>query len=144
VAGFFCTGLMVATVFPVLQNWSARPDDGFPFSYYPMFTRRVGATYRVTHVVGIDGEGREHVVPYHYLGVGGLNEVRVQVQREARKRPRSFCKRVAARLMARPSEELRGVRELVVRSGAYDMNAFYAGRIEPRSTREHARCRVRR
>ena len=140
----FCTGLVAATLAPVTQNWARDARDGFPFSYYPMFSRRLGETYRVTHVVGVDRDGREHVVPYRYLGLGGLNQVRVTVQRAARREPRRFCEQVAANLRAQPTDELRGVREIVLRTAAYVMSSFYAGRIEARSTREHARCRVAR
>ena len=140
----FCAGLLAVTLAPVAQNWAKHPVDGFPFSYYPMFAERVGETYRVTHVVGIDRSGREHVVPFRYLGEGGMNEVRVHVRREARRDPRGFCRQVAVTLRERAPEDLRGVQQLVVRTGLYDMQSYYAGRIEPRSEREHARCRVAR
>jgi hypothetical protein len=139
----FCAGLLAFVIAPVAQNWMPHPVDGFPFSYYPMFAERVGETYRVTHVVGIDGAGREHVIPFGYLGVGGLNEVRVHVQREARHDPQRFCQRVATALNERATGELRDVQQLVIRTGRYLLDSFYAGRIEPRSMREHARCPVR-
>jgi hypothetical protein len=142
----FCTAMLAATLAAVRENWKDKPEDGFPFSYYPMFSRRLGETYRVTHVVGVDGDGREHVIPYGYLGTGALNEVRQHVRRAARRSPDEFCAQVAAELGAEPDADgdLRGVREIVIRTGAYVLKSFYAGRIEARSEREHARCRVPR
>jgi hypothetical protein len=142
--GLFCIGLLAATLAPVAQNWAQAPSDEFPFSYYPMFSRRLGETYRVTHVVGIDRAGREHVVPYRYLGSGGFNQVRVAVERAARHDPRRLCERVAVELGAHADAELAGLEELAIRSGAYVLESFYTGRLEQRSGREHARCRVAR
>jgi hypothetical protein len=143
-AALFSAALLAVTLAPIAQNWAEAPADGFPFSYYPMFSHPVGETYRVTHVVGLDADGREHVIPYGYLGTGGLNEVRVYVERAAHQHPKQFCEEVAARLSARPSDDLRHVRELVVRTGAYVMESFYAGAIQARSQREHVKCRVPR
>lgn len=140
--GLFCTGLLAVTLAPVAQNWAKEPRDDFPFSYYPMFSRPIGETYEVTHVIGLDGERREHVIPARYLGRGGFNEVRMTVWRAARENAPRFCLRVAERLHDGATADLRGVRKLVIRSGHYSLPAFYEGRIELRGKREHARCRV--
>jgi hypothetical protein len=142
-AGLFCVGLLALTLAPVAQNWARDPRDDFPFSYYPMFSRPLGATYEVTHVLGIDRDGHEHVVPFGYLGHGGFNQVRVHVSRAARDDARRFCERVAAAVRAEPSAELRDVQTIAVRSGRYALRAFYEGRLEPRLAWEHARCLVR-
>ncbi len=142
-AGLFCAGLLALTLAPVAQNWARDPRDDFPFSYYPMFSRPLGATYEVTHVVGIDHDGDEHAVPFGYLGHGGFNQVRIHVSRAARDDARRLCKRVAAAVSADPSAALRDVKTIVVRSGRYLLRAFYQGRIEPRFAHEHARCSVR-
>jgi hypothetical protein len=140
----FCAGLLALTLAPVAQNWADEPRDDFPFSYYPMFSRPLRGTYDVTHAVGIDGEGREHVVPFRYLGRGGFNQVRVQAQRAAHEDARGFCERVATAVREGPTADQRDVRKIAIRTGRYLLTAFYEGRIEPRSAREHARCRVRR
>jgi hypothetical protein len=142
--GLGCAAALALTLAPVTENWKQAPADDFPLSYYPMFSQPVGETYRVTHVVGLDRDGREHVIPYRYLGKAGLNEVRLSVRRAARREPQRFCERVAAELAADASPELRSVRQLVLRTGVYALEPFYAGRIEARSIEEHARCRVPR
>ena len=73
---------MVAAVFsPVAENWRDHPSDGFPLSYYPMFSRQRGEVYRQTHLVGVDAENNRILIPYRFAGAGGFNQVRRQINR---------------------------------------------------------------
>ena len=74
-------GMVAAVLAPVRQNWRRRPVDGFPLSYYPMFSARRRATVRAIHLVGIDGTGGRICIPHHCAGTGGLNQVRRQINR---------------------------------------------------------------
>ena len=135
--------MLIATLAPVTQNWSEAPSDGFPFSYYPMFAEPVGPTYPVTHALARDAEGRERVVPYRfYKKSGGLNEVRQHVAREAHGDPLRLCSQVLANLRTAGTPELRATEEIVLLTGSYRLDAFYAGRMERDMTHEHARCRA--
>jgi len=73
--------LLGAVITPVRQNWRPVPRDGFPLSYYPMFSARRRRTGTVTHLVGVDADGRSRVLHYRHAGTGGLNQVRRQIRR---------------------------------------------------------------
>jgi len=72
-----------AVIWPVVQNWRRMPRDGFPFSWYPMFSARRGKTSSVTCVIGVDLNGNQHQLHYRYAGFGGHNQVRRQLNRMA-------------------------------------------------------------
>jgi len=72
-----------AVLWPVVQNWRRMPRDGFPFSWYPMFSARRGKTSSVTCVIGVDLNGNQHQLHYRYAGFGGHNQVRRQLNRMA-------------------------------------------------------------
>ena len=76
--------LLLFVFAPVTQNWEAKPEDGFPFSYYPMFAKERGATEHVYHVIGLDGRGSSYDLPYQLAGSGGFNQVRRQIRKHAR------------------------------------------------------------
>ena len=141
-AAAFSAAMLIATLAPVVQNWSEAPSDGFPFSYYPMFAQPVGPTYPVTHALARSSQGDERVVPYRYFKRGGFNEVRQYVAREAHLDPPRLCQRVLMNLRTNGTPELRQTDELVLLTGAYRLESFYAGRLEREATHEHARCRA--
>jgi len=46
--------LVAAVLGPLRQQGRVRPRDGFPLSYYPMFSARRTGQLAVTHLVGVD------------------------------------------------------------------------------------------
>lgn len=80
-AAAFSIAMVAAVLAPVRQNWRRRPVDGFPLSYYPMFSARRRSSARVIHLVGIDGDGGSVCIPHRCAGTGGLNQVRRQIGR---------------------------------------------------------------
>jgi hypothetical protein len=95
--------------------------DGFPLSYYPMFSKARGRTAGVVYVAAIDADGIRHHLPHEVLGSGGFNQVRHQLNRLVRQdRARDYAARLAVRLAERPGPEL--VRVEVIR-GRFDLDA---------------------
>lgn len=80
-AAALSVAMVAAVVVPVRQNWRRRPSDGFPLSYYPMFSARRRATARVIHLIGADAAGRRTPLPHQCAGHGGFNQVRRQIGR---------------------------------------------------------------
>ncbi|NIQ16098.1 MAG: hypothetical protein GTO02_17415 [Candidatus Dadabacteria bacterium] len=39
---------------PVAENFKEKPEDDFPLSYYPMFTKKRGEETNITHIIGFD------------------------------------------------------------------------------------------
>jgi hypothetical protein len=138
--------LLAAVLAPIAENWRPQPEDGFPLSYYPMFTYERGATSRVTHLVGVDGRGNRTPLPYTFAGVGGLNQVRRQLARiVGRGGSDGLCRTVASRVARDdrpPFAELVTVR---VVTGTYDLADYFTGRDKAAvAERVHAECRVGR
>ena len=94
--------LVLALLSPVIQNWRQDPEDGFPLSYYPMFTTVRGETTKITFVETVDRAGEIHPVRYSHAGRGGFNQVRRQIKRMVRTdRADEMCELVASRLATR-------------------------------------------
>lgn len=75
--------MLGAVLYPVRQNW--RPEDkrneGFPLSYYSMFTVKRETTHPVRYLVGIRADGSRVHLPGRLIGSGGMNQVRYQINR---------------------------------------------------------------
>lgn len=117
-----------AVLWPVRQNWRSLPLDGFPFSYYPMFSAQRGGTSSVTCVLGVDSHGQRHSVHYRHAGFGGLNQVRRHLRRMAiEERAGETCAFVIANL-ARERPALLGrfvAVQLVTRT--YRLDEYFGG-----------------
>ena len=113
--------LMVAAVFsPVAENWRENASDGFPLSYYPMFSTQRGEVYRQTHLVGVDAENNRILIPYRFAGAGGFNQVRRQINEMVREgHVNDLCRSVASRLSRRNSAPLNSVMRVRVVTGSY-------------------------
>ena len=135
--------LLGAVLWPVRQNWRAQPCDGFPLSYYPMFSVRRRRRCKVTHVVGIRPGGERVVIPYRYAGLGGLNQVRRQLRRVALEgEPVEFCRAVATGIDRRRDPELAGLAAVELVTGSYDLEEFFRGDREPAARRVHGRHEI--
>lgn len=126
-----------ALLYPLRQH--LRPAgtpkvDGFPLSYYPMFSKRRRQTAKVVYAVGVAADGTRHRLPYQLLGSGGFNQVRHQLNRTVRQdRVDEYAARVAARLAGQP-----GNAELVaveIRRGQFDLDSCLLNRrVEGKET----------
>jgi hypothetical protein len=134
-AGGFSLGLLGAVLWPIAQNWRPEPHDDFPLSYYPMFSRRRGKRASVTHLIGLDAEGRRILIAYRLIGPGGFNQVRRQLRKVvARGGAAALCQKVAPRARAAHPE----VVTLRVVTGTYTLDRFFRGDRAPRSEEVHA------
>lgn len=131
--------LLAAVLWPLRQNWRTERVDGFPLSYYPMFSAKRRRTGTVVHLLGLDADGRRHLLPHDLVGPGGLNQVRRQLAREAKL---GRAQRVADRVAARAARCRADVVEVLVVSGTYRYDTFFAGDREPRREVVHARAAV--
>jgi hypothetical protein len=137
--------LLAAVLAPVRQHWRAEPRDGFPFSCYPMFSARRSAHGTVTHLVGLQDDGSRRVLHHSYLGTGGLNQVRRQLNRSVRDgRAQELATTAAALVAARPRRGDGAVTEVRVVTGRYRYDAFFAGDREPVREQVHATAAVHR
>jgi hypothetical protein len=148
-AKWFATGLSVAMLCAVLsplkENWSAKPRDSFPLSYFPMFSDRRGETYEVTYLVGLDSSQNRRKIKHTYAGTGGFNQVRRQIRNTVRRGGAAeLCQAVAARVARVTRGALAEVNQVRVVTGEYRLNAFFAGDRTPVAEETHAVCNVER
>jgi hypothetical protein len=128
--------LMGATLFAVLaplrENWRRQPRDGFPFSYYPMFSFARRKTYRVYHLQAVLADGGRRPLHYSYGGAGGLNATRRQMRRLARAgRGEAVCAKAARRLEQRGGDAFRDVVAVELVRGTYRIEDYFAGDTAP-------------
>ena len=134
-----------AVLWPVVRNWRESPEDDFPLSHYPMFSAKRPEKVRVTHLVGVDGDGRRYLVPYKYAGGGGMNQVRRQINRLVREgKADALCQTVAARISLEEEGRFTEVVNVQVITGKYRLSDYFSGNKEPLSEDIRASCPVRR
>ena len=145
VAGALGVLLMGATLAPIAQNWRAQPRDSFPFSYYPMFSEKRGDKYEVNYMVGLDGQGAEHVISYQLAGRGGLNSTRRQINKLVRQQQADrLCRSVADRVARETEPPYSEIRTVQIVTGWFRFADYFAGNKTPASKRVHASCEVAR
>ncbi len=136
---------MVAAVFsPVIENWRDSPSDGFPLSYYPMFSTQRGDLYRQTYLVGMDAENNRILIPYRFAGSGGFNQVRRQINKMVRDGyVADLCRSVASRVARRKSVPFNSVVRVRVVTGTYRLADYFGlGIVRPEVERIRAECAV--
>ncbi len=134
-----------AVLWPVMENWRKKPKDGFPFSYYPMFSAKRSKSASVTYLVGLGAEGERHVLPYRYAGAGGLNQVRKHIRKAVvGGKADELARLVAARIVLDGQERFSGVVTVQVVTGKYRLGDYFVGKQDPVSEVVHASCPVER
>lgn len=139
--------LLVALVLsPIVENWRSKPTDGFPLSHFPMFTAKRDETANVTHLVGLDADGNRHFIPGRFAGAGGMNQVRKQISKSARNKEGApkLCQTVADEIAERRSERYSRIVKVVVVSGEYNLNDYFAGAKNPVEEKIRVTCDVKR
>ena len=145
VAAAFRLAMLAAVLLPIRQNWCRDKRDGFPLSYYPMFSLRRRERLSVVHLVGLTAGGKRRLIPYSYAGTGGLNQVRRQLHRLAHSGAAdAVCERAARRLAAKGDGPLADVVTVQVVEGQYRLATYFAGDKEPLSERVYAARPVER
>lgn len=138
-----CVSLVMlgAAVYPALRD---PPKDGFPLSTYPMFSHgRKSPRARIRHVVAIDAQGKEVMVPPKMVANDEVMQAVMTVARAVKqKRAPQLCGRVAAQIHERG--ELDGIVpvRVEVRTDVYDAVAYFEGDTRPRRSKVHATCEV--
>jgi len=138
--------LLIALVLsPINENFRAKPTDGFPLSHFPMFTSKRETTESVTHLVGLDASGNRHVIPHRFAGTGGMNQVRKQISKSARNEDApKLCQTVAEKVAQRRGERYAKIVKVVVVSGEYNLNDYFAGAKNPVKEKIRVDCEVPR
>lgn len=140
-----CISVLVVLVVlsPVVQNWRKKPSDSFPLSYFPMFTQKRQPEMKVTYLVGLDGAGNRHKVPYKFAGNGGLNQVRKQIAAKVRRdEAEDLCGKVAQKLAKRDAPPYADLTEVRVVTGKYSLDGYFTGDKSPRDEVVHASCPI--
>ena len=131
-------------LFPIAQNWQEAPRDDFPLSYYPMFSFEKTDRQRVTYLVVYDHASNRFLLPYWYAGLGGMNQVRRQINKlvDRGQAPR-LCRNVASRV-AKSGDLPANLNAVEVVTGSFQMSQFFAGNRTPVSESVRAHCSVPR
>ncbi len=137
--------MLGAVLRPIIEYWRKKPRDSFPLSPYPMFSAKRTHSAKVTYVLGFDAEGTRHLLPYLYVGTGGLNQVRRQLRRNvSRSKAETVCQAVAAKIARRSSGPYRDLVTVQIVTGAYRLDDYFKGITSPVSEQVHASCDVKR
>ena len=130
---------------PIVENWRKPPHDGFPLSYYPMFSHRRSPVTSPKYIVGFDGAGERYVLPFADFAPGGMNQVRKNLSKVTNAgEAHRLCEQVADQVAGRDDEPYRRVVWLQIVEGWYDMAAYFAGDKTPQREQSYAFCFVER
>ena len=125
-AAIFSIVVLLLVLSPVVENWSKTPKDNFPLSYYPMFSKKREATYTLRYVVGYDEQQRRYHIPYHYIGSGGFNQVRRQINKQCKNgKSKKLAKKVARRLAKSKEPLYQNLERIEVVKGTYNFETYF-------------------
>ena len=137
--------LLGATLAPIVQNWRPNPRDSFPFSYYPMFSVKRGDTYVVNYLVGLDGQGNRHTIPFWFAGRGGHNQTRRQIDRLVREgKAVMLCESVADKVGSDADPVYSHLVTVRVVTGEFRFDDYFNGNKTPVKETIRATCQVAR
>ena len=135
-AALFGALLCAAVLYPLRQHLRPRKlrQDGFPLSYYPMFSKLRGPIGKMYYAVAVDAGGGRRYVPSELIGEGGFNQVRHQLYGTTRRgRGEAFARDLAARLAAHP--EFRNLVRVEIVRGEFDLdNCMLSGEVRGHET----------
>lgn len=146
----FAAGVSLLTVgavlWPVVQNWREEPEDNFPLSYYPMFSKKRRKSASVVYLVGVDGKGKRHLIRYDHAGPGGFNQVRRQIRRLVQEgKAEDLVRLVGTSIVQRDDGRYADVTTVEVVTGRYDLDEYFVSRRKvPASETVHASLLVER
>ncbi len=124
VAGVVATTVLGSVLWPLRQYLRAPADrrDGFPLSYYPMFSGRRRTHCGITYVVAVGRDGDRRFLHHSVLGPAGINQVRRQLFRVAVREgcAEPYARALADRVARRP--DCADVRRIEVVRGRFDLD----------------------
>lgn len=122
-AGLVSFGIVGLVLVPMRQFLRPVDErvDGFPLSFYPMFSDHLDKYWKLSYAVGVHADGRRVNLPYHVLGTGGVNQVRKQLFRAVlRRRAAEHAQLLASRVGAHPDGA--GVVRVEIVRGEFDLD----------------------
>jgi hypothetical protein len=126
ITAIFSIVVLLLVMSPVVENWSKTPTDNFPLSYYPMFSKKREAIYTLRYVVGYDEQQQRHLIPYHYIGNGGFNQVRRQIIKQCKNgKSKKLAKKVARRLAKSKEPLYQNLERIEVVKGTYNFETYF-------------------
>jgi len=142
-------GFCVAVASPIERNFNRRrASDGYPLSWYPMFSGLRTNTLKTKYMYGLGEDGRHYMIPYTHWARGGFNQGRTQLGdaiRAGRKASMRKCEKVAQRLAKRKRGWRSRVKTVRVAKGRFDVERFFIdGQREPEREFVVAECTVNR
>ncbi len=135
--------MILLIVWPVRHNWTRKPVDSFPLSYYPMFSHDRGGKADMTYLLGVAADGKRRYLPYQLAGTGGMNQVRKVIAKRAKKDPAGLC-RAVAEAIARGERSLPDVQTVKVVRSQFSFDQFFAGDQTPKTSTVLCSCNVTR
>ena len=136
---------LAVVLWPIRRNWRATKRDGFPLSYYPMFSARRSERVQVHHLVAVTASGERRLLAHHLCGPGGLNQVRRQLRRLMRAgQAEPLCERVAQHLAREREGALTDVVGVEAVRSEYSLAGYFGGDKRPVSEKVYASRPVER
>ena len=137
--------LIGAVLSPLPQNWSRRPKDNFPLSYYPMFSAKRKPIETFYYAIGVDAAGNRSQLRHSVVGNGGENQVRRGLRKiiNAGGAP-ELAQQIAQRVAQRDSRRYRDIVSVSVIKGKYSVDDWFHGKQEPVSERVYGTASVDR
>ena len=130
---------------PIVQNFREKPDDGFPLSYYPMFSKERNGVTELSHPIGIREDGTTIDLHYRTVSRGGMNQVRRQIRKIIRNGDaKELCHDVAEYVARSKRKEYQDIVAVAIVTDTYDFHEFFSGNRTPRRRKVIARCAVKR
>lgn len=136
---------LVVVLSPIRENFRDKPADGFPLSYFPMFTNQRNAQTSLTHPLGFRRDGSEVNLPYWVVAGGGMNQVRHQIPRLIKQgKGEDLCAGVARTVARSQRDFYRDIVEVAIVKDRFQFDRFFHGDRTPAEREVLARCAVSR
>ncbi len=145
-AAIFSALILFAIMYPIKENWQAKPKDNFPLSYYPMFSHKRDSTYSVNYFVGYDAQGNRMLIPYKFAGNGGFNQVRRQINRKCKEgEAKALTRKVAKRLAKSQEAPYNELERITLVKGTYHLDDYFVkGDKTPRKEKVLSKRKITR
>lgn len=115
-----------AVLWPVTENFKKKPADNFPLSYYPMFSLKRKPDHTLNYIVGYDADNKRYYIPYRYIGSGGLNQVRRQLNKKVRKDDTdAVLQKVAKRIIRKNESPYNRLIKIQLVRGRFDFDTYF-------------------
>lgn len=125
----FSTVVLGAVLWPLAQYRRPLRErvDGFPLSWYPMFSARRPQKAGINYAVGVRADGTRCYLPSRMLGPAGINQVRRQLNRVIREgSAQGHAATIAARVASH--QGLRDVERIEIVRGRFDLDRCFLER----------------